>query len=352
MAIYELAENGIVPIKETTFAAQGIRERQDLQRLLKSQIEIIAPNTLLIAEEFGEWEDSRRRVDLLGIDKDANLIVIELKRTEEGGHMELQAIRYAAMIANLTFEKVVEIHEKFLVNSGDEQDPEERILSFLDWDEVDEESFAQDVRIVLVSAEFSKEITSSVLWLNEKGLDIRCVRLRPYKDERKILLDVQTVIPLPETEQYQVQIKEKKQKEAQARTSSRDFTKYDLVIDGVIHENLNKRHSMFWTIKTAIESGISPEELVEHFPRRKNRVFKVFEGELDETELADALMVGDPGGRHPRTKRYFCKEGEFFHVSGNTYTLSNQWGASTGETIKSIISAYPQLKMRINVSDS
>ena len=37
----------------------------------------------MIAEEFGEWEDCRRRIDLLGIDKGANLVVIELKRDEE-----------------------------------------------------------------------------------------------------------------------------------------------------------------------------------------------------------------------------------------------------------------------------
>ena len=46
----------------------------------------IAPETLVISEEFGEWEDSRRRIDLLGLDKDARLVVIELKRTEDGGH--------------------------------------------------------------------------------------------------------------------------------------------------------------------------------------------------------------------------------------------------------------------------
>lgn len=351
MAIYELAENGLIAIQETTFAAQGIRERQDLQRLLRAQIDIIAPDTLLITEEFGEWEDSRRRIDLLAIDKDANLIVIELKRTEEGGHMELQAIRYAAMIANLTFDKIVEIHEKFLISNGDVRDPEENILSFLEWEESDEESFAQDTKIVLVSAEFSKEITSSVLWLNEKGLDIRCVRLRPYKDEIKILLDVQTVIPLPETEQYQVQIKEKKQKEAQSRTSGRDFTKFDITIQGETHENLNKRHSMLLTVKTAIESGVSPDQLAEYFPKRKNRLFKAFDGELNEEELAYALMKDDPGGRLPRTKRFFCKDGEYFHIDGRTYTLSNQWGASTPDIIKSIIKAYPELEMYIQESD-
>ena len=63
----------------------------------------------MIAEEFGQWEDSRRRIDLLGLDKGANLVVIELKRTEDGGHMELQAIRYAAMVSTLTFDKLITI---------------------------------------------------------------------------------------------------------------------------------------------------------------------------------------------------------------------------------------------------
>ena len=61
-----------------------MQERRDLQRLLRENVEVIAPDTLVIAEEFGDWEDSRRRIDLLAIDRSANLVVIELKRTEDG----------------------------------------------------------------------------------------------------------------------------------------------------------------------------------------------------------------------------------------------------------------------------
>ena len=85
MPIFELTENGLRKIEETSFSTAGTRERADLQRLLQNQIEIIAPDTLIIAEEFGEWDDSRRRIDLLGVDKNANLVVFELKRTEDGG---------------------------------------------------------------------------------------------------------------------------------------------------------------------------------------------------------------------------------------------------------------------------
>ena len=127
MAIYELSDTGIKRLQKTTFADRGIRERQDIQRLLREQIEIISDQTMVIAEEFGDWDASRRRIDLLCIDKEANLVVIELKRTEDGGHMELQAIRYSAMISTMTFDQVVEAHKSFLTSNGSDEDARRRM---------------------------------------------------------------------------------------------------------------------------------------------------------------------------------------------------------------------------------
>src|ERR1700679_4337318 len=108
MPIFEFTSNDVRALQETSFSVAGLQERRDIQRLLREHVEVIAPDTLVISEEFGEWEDSKRRIDLLGLDRDANLVVIELKRTEDGGHMELQAVRYAAMVSAMTFAKAVE----------------------------------------------------------------------------------------------------------------------------------------------------------------------------------------------------------------------------------------------------
>lgn len=215
MAIYEIGEEGMRAIEETSYASEGFSERRDLQRLLRNRIEAVAEGVLLIAEEFCDWEDSRRRIDLLGIDKEANLVVIELKCADDGSHMELQAIRYAAMVSTMTFDKAVETLATF--HQRDEAEAHTELLEFLSWEEPDEERFAQDVRIVLVSPDFSKEITTAVIWLNERDLDIRCVRVKPYKYETRVLLDVQQVIPLPEAQEYQVRIREKAQKEREDR---------------------------------------------------------------------------------------------------------------------------------------
>jgi hypothetical protein len=140
--------------------------------------------------------------------------------------MELQAIRYAAMVSAMTFERAVQIHAAFLANIG--QDPtkaQSRLLEFLDWSEPDEEAFANDTRIILLSADFSKELTTSVLWLIDQGIDIQCIRMRPYKDGDRTLVDVQQLIPLPEAQDYQIQLREKDNEGRKQRAERYDIRK-------------------------------------------------------------------------------------------------------------------------------
>lgn len=217
MPIFRLTKDAIQPLSETSFPQHGIKERGDLQRLLRVNISVVAPDVLVIAEEFDEWEDSKRRIDLLGLDRAANLVVVELKRGDDGGHMELQAIRYAAMVSKMTFEEAVDVFQSFLDKSGEKGDARSKLLEFLDWDEPHEDRFAQDVRIVLVSADFSKELTTAVLWLNEHEMDIQCVRLKPYDSGQDVFIDAQKIIPLPEAGEYQEKVRHKAVEEREAR---------------------------------------------------------------------------------------------------------------------------------------
>ena len=321
MTIYLIEDDKITPVPLTTFAQQHLQERKNLQALLKSRPEVISPETLIVAEEFSDWEDSRRRIDLLGIDKNANLIVIELKRTEDGGHMELQAVRYAAMISAMTFDMLVAHYEKFLKDNGDERDARDRLIEFLNWDDSDDQTLGQAIQIVLASAEFSRELTTSVLWLNEQGLDIRCVRMRPYDNDGQVLLDVQTIIPIPEAEEYQIRIREKRQRERVAREGTRDFSKYDVMIGDKQYPNQNKRNMMFLVVSEVFNSGGSPQEIAKALPSRKLRTF---EGSLDAEQIREKLMEEDTGGAVPRSKRFFCDDGQPFQVEDKTYVLSNQ----------------------------
>lgn len=346
MAIYELRPDQIRTIERATFAELGLRERDDLQRLLRDRIEIVAPDCLVISEEFGRWDESKRRIDLLAIDRDANLVIIELKRTDTGGHMELQSIRYAAMVSTMTAEQAIDAFRSYLRSI--DQDPstaEQQIIDHLGWDEIDEEQFGSDVRVVLVSAEFSRELTTAVMWLNERALDIRCVRLRPHRDGDRALIDVQQVIPLPEAAEYQIRVREKHVKERTSKQASgRDYTRYDITIGAMVYENLPKRRAMLAITRAICATGGAPDRIQELIDWRGKQLFVVQDGELDSEQMVEALEAARQAGTMTRDpRRYFCwDDDDLIYLSGRTFAFSNQWGKRTEEAIRILLDAFPE----------
>jgi hypothetical protein len=352
VSIYEIEKDGIKALRETSFRAEGLSERQDLQRLLRDQIRVVDPNVMVLAEEFGRWDDSRRRIDLLGLDRDARLVVIELKRTEDGGHMELQALRYAAMVSRMTFEQAVDAHARWLKANGGGPDAEKAILDFLGWSEPDEEQFGQDVRIVLVSAEFSKELTTSVLWLNERDLDVRCVRLRPYSDGSRVLIDVQQVIPLPEAGEYIVQVREKERRERRSRESGRDYTRYDVAVDGEVYERLARRQAIRLIVKALCSKGVTPKQVSEVIHWRGN-LWRSAEGALDADQFANQMEgVASSGGLAWNPRHWHADDDALILSGGSTWALSGQWGKRTGEAIELLLSRWPDQGIGVCESDS
>src|SRR6476620_1912912 len=97
--LYDMTDGSLSKVAGTTFKEEKILERTHLQAAVRDHIEVLGDDLLVVAEEFGEFEDTHRRIDLLCVDRSARLVVVELKRTEDGGHMELQVLRYAAMVS-------------------------------------------------------------------------------------------------------------------------------------------------------------------------------------------------------------------------------------------------------------
>ncbi|GLT18096.1 hypothetical protein GCM10007938_18740 [Vibrio zhanjiangensis] len=333
MAIYQVTDNEIKTISRTTFSQSGLKEREDLQRLLKHQIEVISPETLVVAEEFGEWDESRRRIDLLGIDKQANIVVIELKRTEDGGHMELQAVRYAAMVSTLTFDRLVDIYADYIKQNELGLDAQASILEFLGWDDKEEDEFAQEVKIVLASAEFSRELTTTVMWLNDYGLSIRCVRMHPYESEGKLLLDVQSVIPIPEVEDYQVKIREKRQKERASRSGGRDTSRYSISFNQeLVYSQIRKSDIGYCTVQLLNEKDLINQRVFEFLRADNTCAFQLLKLESEVTETNKKY-----------NKYRVSREPELIY-DGQEYYVARNWGKESAQAFANKISArFPEI---------
>ena len=209
MPLYRWNADNLEAVQSTTFEAEQLQERGDLQRLLRDQPDVLEDGLFIVAEEFSNWQDSGRSIDLLALDTDGNLVVIELKRTQSGDHSELQGIRYAAMVANMTLEQVIDSHRRYLAKRGVDEDARVQVLSHLEVsDEADAEIHTERPRILLASAGFSTELTTSVLWLRDGGMDISCIKFQLYQSGDGLLLDTSQVIPLPEATDYLVKVRE------------------------------------------------------------------------------------------------------------------------------------------------
>ena len=68
MAIYKIEENNekLVKVDTTSLGEEGVWERR-LQRMLRDRPDVLEEGLLIISEEFGNWQDSNRRIDLLGL---------------------------------------------------------------------------------------------------------------------------------------------------------------------------------------------------------------------------------------------------------------------------------------------
>ena len=220
MALYRVdeAEGSLSEIPETSLSGEGKQERGDLQHWLRDQPGALEPDLFVLTEEYSDWADSNRSIDLLALDGDGRLVVIELKR-DEGAFMDLQALRYASMVAHMTLEQAVAAHERYVARRGIEGDARERVLDHLaTLDDAEPEVESGKPRILLAARDFSRELTTSVLWLRDSGIDIRCVRLLPYRVGDDLVLDVTQVIPLPEAEDYMVRIRDKSAEDDEERT--------------------------------------------------------------------------------------------------------------------------------------
>ena len=222
-------------------------------------------------------------------------------------------------------------------------------MEFLGWEEANEEEFGSDVRILLVSGDFSRELTTSVLWLSEKGLDIRCVRLRPYKLENELVLQIEQVLPLPEAQDYIIGVREKQRSEAKSR--SRDLTRFDVEIDGECFTGLAKRQAIVRIAKKLCDSGTSPEELVADTGRSFNSVWRWAPGILGSDELSAVLKKQEQeGGPAFDARRWFVESDFIIHRDNRTWAFTKKWGTSTEGVITKWLSKHTEAGIKVSRS--
>lgn len=200
-----------IALEKKTFSELKLHERSDLQEWIESNPDMLGERLLIIQKEFAGFSDTKERLDLLALDDDGRLVIIENKLDDSGRDVVWQALKYASYCAALKKDEICDIYQKYLPEGCT---AEAKLSEF--FDEPDYESISLnpvdvDQRIIFVAAKFRKEVTSTVLWLREHGIDIKCVKVTPFVDEGKLYIDTEQILPIQEIDEYQIKLSEKRQ---------------------------------------------------------------------------------------------------------------------------------------------
>ncbi len=245
--------NRITKLKEMSFSELGYTERNHLQEWLANQPDALGEELLIIQKEFDGFDDTKERLDLLAIDKQGSLVIIENKLDDSGRHVVWQSLKYASYCSTLSKLKIAEIYQKYLDKTDPGKDAKPLICEFLGKEDFAEVilNLGNDQRLIMVAAEFRKEVTSTVLWLLKHKVFVKCFKATPFRNGSDLFLTVEQLIPLPQAEELMIGITEKEVDEQSSEVVQ--VTRDQLRID-FWHQTLEKLQDD----KVTLYRGVAP----------------------------------------------------------------------------------------------
>jgi hypothetical protein len=259
MFVVDKNANKISRINERSFSELGFREREHLQEWLENEPEVFGEEILIIQKEFDGFDNTRERLDLLGIDKQGSLVIIENKLDDSGRDVTWQALKYASYCSSLSKLQVRDIYQEYLDKKNANEESEANISEFLNGEDFGEIQLNQSQRIILVAANYRKEVTSTVLWLLTKyKLNIQCFKTTPYSFNNQILLNIEQIIPVKEVEEFTIKMAEKAQEEQDTQNELKTRHKLRLEFWKKLLEKYNQTNSnLFQNISPSKDAWIS-----------------------------------------------------------------------------------------------
>lgn len=180
MRVFRIENNNLISYKEKDF------KKDNTEKILEDWIEN-TPNAIFENEKIfiigrQVTTNLRKAIDLLGLDKKGNTVVIELKREKTPRETVAQILEYTSYVEDLTYEQLEKIAKDY---TGDEglnlTENHRKIFELSDEEAV---AFNKEQRLVIVGQYISKEIEQTSIFLNKKGLELYCIAFKYFKNEK------------------------------------------------------------------------------------------------------------------------------------------------------------------------
>lgn len=255
MYLIDATANRIKRLEKKRFGELGFSERSHLQEWLANEPMAFGEDLLIIQKEFDGFSETNERLDLLALDKNGDLVVIENKLDDSGRDVVWQALKYASYCSTLKKEQIFGIFQSYLDKCCGGGDAKTLLCDFLEVPDLTEVvmNSGNNQRLILVAAQFRKEVTSTVLWLLSHNIHLQCFKATPYALGTELFLQIEQIIPTPEAAEFMIGINEKEA--AEKATESEVKTRHR-----IRQEFWTKALEALKASKTDLYNNISPSK--------------------------------------------------------------------------------------------
>ncbi len=179
MRVFTIDNQGkLIPYKEYPFRESN--RESELEQLLENNPEYFFEDSKLLIIGRQVTTNLNTFIDLLGIDKNGNTVVVELKRGKTPRETIAQLLEYASFAENLDYSQLNDIYQDY---SGEDVELEDFHKEYFNKDAEEAVSFNKSVKLVIVAEDISKEISQTALFLRKKGIDIFCIEFKYFQTE-------------------------------------------------------------------------------------------------------------------------------------------------------------------------
>ena len=192
----------------TELAKMQYTER-DLQEWVLAHPEILGEGAIVIASEVGTWQNAagasvKDRLDVLALGSDGRLIVAELKRGPAPHTVHMQALNYASMVAGLSVEEVADLYVSRQKALGIAVQTE-AFIDTLETQFLVTSATLKNPRVVMIASSFPPAVTSTTVWLKERGVDVSLIKFVPYEfPDGARAVSFSRFFPIPTLEDFRI----------------------------------------------------------------------------------------------------------------------------------------------------
>jgi hypothetical protein len=185
------------PIHTTDLKSEGFYEEDNLHEWFINNPEYFLEEELLVIGNEVRLQATNDRIDVLAIDRDANLTVVELKRGKLKNGVESQGLNYVSHIAEWGYEEIEQRFDKFKNGEIGQQlydqktDLDEELRKFTEQDEIPN----NNQRMVYIGERLGHRTEKVTRWLSSQGIDVTVAVFEVYRDNERIYLDTTQELP-------------------------------------------------------------------------------------------------------------------------------------------------------------